>query len=312
MRTLHLLEVKYNKIKEMIPKIKENNFDAVQIGNSAKLKSHLYPNELNKKYGHPYKRNIYADWYKLYQNLMFEIGNDLGTKEELEELCEVANEYNVIIVTDFVPRHLANGDRGNQMNPNPNCDKDLLAHPECFLDKIKMNDHDRHSVIWNCNDLPSLNYTNDLVLSKYRKYLQELMDCGIRGIRIDMAKHFALPSEGGSKFWNLINEFKDKYNLVVYGECIQCSDDLLNRYIQETGIMVLTDYVGFWDREKTMAMIYSHDHALTWNTDVPNNKVIDGYCRLCATHNHTLFYTMDYLNWDDPRVREANKNRINY
>ena len=68
MRILHLLEVKYNKIKEMIPKIRENNFDAVQIGNSAKLKSHLYLNELNKKYGYPYKRNIYADWYKLYQN----------------------------------------------------------------------------------------------------------------------------------------------------------------------------------------------------------------------------------------------------
>ena len=105
----------------------------------------------------------------------------------------------------------------------------------------------------------------------------------------------------------MIKKYKEQYGLDIYGETIECGDDMLNKFIQESGIMALTDYKGYWDRNKTVKMIYSHDHALTWNTDVPNENVIKGYYDLCENNPNTLFYTVDYKDWDDPRVIEANR-----
>ena len=309
MRVLHLLEMSCKDIEKLIPKISECGFTHVQIGNICPLKSDMYPNELNRKHGYKCGRNMYSDWYKLYQQLKFEVGNkEIGSKEDLTNLCRVANEYNVKIVVDFVPRHLANPETaGKDMIPNDKCDPEILAREDSFLYRIPMKDGDRFSEIWHCNKLPSLNYTSPFIISKYEKYLDELVECGVEGLRIDMAKHIALPSEGGELFWNMIKKYKEQYGLDIYGETIECGDDMLNKFIQESGIMALTDYKGYWDRNKTVKMIYSHDHALTWNTDVPNENVIKGYYDLCENNPNTLFYTVDYKGWDDPRVIEANR-----
>lgn len=312
MRVLHLLEMSIKEIIQLVPRIAEAGFTHIQIGNVCPLKSKMYPNELNKKYGYPYKRNRYSDWWKLYQPLRFEIGNEeIGSKGDLIELCKVADKYNIKIVIDFVPRHLASSERRYEdMVPNKNCDPEILAREDSFLYRIPMKYGDRFSEIWHCNKLPSLNYTSEFIISKYTTFLKEIVNCGVKGIRIDMAKHIALPSEGGKLFWEMIKYFKEEYKLDIYGESIQCGDDILNKILDETNIMVLTDYIGYNRSDRTVKFIYSHDIALTDEMDIENEKVIEGYCKICENNPNTLFYTMDYKDWDDPRVAQANKIRF--
>ena len=52
MRILHLLEMNVKDIEKQIPKISECGFTHVQIGNICPLKSDMYNNELNRKYGY--------------------------------------------------------------------------------------------------------------------------------------------------------------------------------------------------------------------------------------------------------------------
>ena len=309
MRVLHLLEMKINDIIPLIPEIAKCKFTHIQIGNVAKLKSSLYPNELNRINGYKCGRNIYSDWFKLYQQLAFEIGNDeIGSREDLIKLCKVATEYNIKIVADVVLRHLANGEKRDQdnMEPNSKCDKEILSNRENFLYKIPMQYKNRFSEIWHCNNLPSLNYTSDFIIAKYEKYLSDLIICGVKGLRVDMAKHFALPSEGGQKFWNVLKHFKESYNIDIYGETIQCGDEFLDQFIKETGIMTLSDYIGYQDKDMMVKFIYSHDMALTDNIDIDNERVIKGYHKICENNPNTLFYTVDYKGWNDPKVIEAN------
>ena len=94
-------------IIENLLDIKKANFTAIQISPIQKCKQG-------------------DEWWKLYQCLSFsEIGNRLGTEEDLIELTKRANELDIKIIVDLVINHVAGNDR-RELEPHEDVDKEIL------------------------------------------------------------------------------------------------------------------------------------------------------------------------------------------
>ena len=152
-------------------------------------------------------------WYWLYQPLGFSVGTELGTKEELKDLCAAADEYGINVVVDVVANHLA-GD-------HTNIQSDLI--PETYWHDGTYNSDIPDNVDWNnrkqittCDlGMRDLNSENEYVQQVVAKYINELKELGVDGIRWDAAKHIGLPSED-CNFWPAVT----KSGLYNYGEIL--------------------------------------------------------------------------------------------
>ena len=152
-------------------------------------------------------------WYWLYQPLGFSVGTELGTKEELKDLCAAADEYGINVVVDVVANHLA-GD-------HTNIQSDLI--PETYWHDGTYNSDIPDNVDWNnrkqittCDlGMRDLNSENEYVQQVVAKYINELKELGVDGIRWDAAKHIGLPSED-CNFWPAVTAA----GLYNYGEIL--------------------------------------------------------------------------------------------
>ena len=197
----------------MIPTIKEQGFDAIQIS----------PVQGTKDSG--------MEWWKLYQPTNFKIGNtQIGTKEQLRELCAVANQYGIKVIVDVVLRHVA-GDPQNPLAPHKDVDPELL--PYLCKEQIPCNNYeDRWQCTHRCTGMPMFDYNNPNYRIKVIDFLNELLDCGVWGFRLDQLKHYALPQEG-SDFLTYLQPYN------FYGECFFCDQWVLDEYSKY--MKVLTD-----------------------------------------------------------------------
>ena len=75
-------------------------------------------------------------------------------------------------------------------------------------------------------------YNNPNYIAKVIDFLNELLDCGVWGFRLDQLKHYALPQEG-SDFLNHLQSYN------FYGECFFCDQWVLDAYSKY--MKVLTD-----------------------------------------------------------------------
>ena len=94
-----------------VPNIKNQGFDILLI---SPLQSH-------KPINHDYE---FQEWFKYYQVLGFEIGNDLGTKEDLKNLSTECHKYGLLLMEDIICNHTA-GDDYNHLEPHDMVDKRL-------------------------------------------------------------------------------------------------------------------------------------------------------------------------------------------
>ena len=197
----------------MIPTVKEQGFDAIQIS----------PVQGTKDSG--------MEWWKLYQPTNFKIGNtQIGTKEQLKELCAVANQYGIKIIVDVVLRHVA-GDPQNHLAPHKDVDPELL--PYLCKEQIPCNNYeDRWQCTHRCTGMPMFDYNNPNYIAKVIGFLNELLDYGVWGFRLDQLKHYALPQEG-SDFLTCLQPYN------FYGECFFCDQWVLDEYSKY--MKVLTD-----------------------------------------------------------------------
>ena len=196
----------------MIPTVKEQGFDAIQIS--------------------PIQGTTYGtEWWRLYQPINLKIGNtQIGTKEQLKKLCAVANQYGIKIIVDVVFRHVA-GDPQNHLAPHKDVDPELL--PYLCKEQIPCNNYnDRWQCTHRCTGMPMLDYNNPNYIAKVIDFLNELLDCGVWGFRLDQLKHYALPQEG-SDFLNHLQPYN------FYGECFFCDQWVLDAYSKY--MKVLTD-----------------------------------------------------------------------
>ncbi|WP_252225201.1 MULTISPECIES: alpha-amylase family glycosyl hydrolase [unclassified Clostridium] len=134
------------------------------------------------------------------------------------------------------------------------------------------NYYDRQRTYSLATGMPMLNYNNLELQQLYIKFIQELKDCGVKGLRLDQAKHYALKEEGSNFFENVFGGFKN--DMFIFGECIDTPRELLDKYVQN-GINVFTDYNLPSDKSKAVISAESHDNFHTFkNTRHMNSNML--------------------------------------
>lgn len=299
-RIIDALEWSLRDIINAIPDIAEKGYTGVQ---TSPVQPHK---EIMEQYRHD-------EWYKLFQPLGFSIGNDLGTKEDLIELCEVAHKYNVKIYVNTILNHMANLDGNHESEPAKEVDPILLENEGFWKDKnIIQNWEDRWQCVNWCNKLAALDLRNKDLEKIVVDFLNEMIDCGVDGFRLDALKHIMLPSEG-SDFLNIFKEdanvLHNRENLTIYGELIHINDmNLLEQYIQ-CGIkpmINLSDIAYRFRDEGKTDQIYtffeSADSFLNkddfgWSRKLDDKVILDNTYYLNKDFKNTIAYSRNYDFW---------------
>ena len=293
-RILNLFDCKLDTIKELLPIIKSQGFNAVQISPLQNTKN-----------------DFSNEWWMLYQPLNFELGNRLGSKKDLEDLCIEANKYGIIIVADTVINHLANKAENDPLTPNPLIDRDILNNSSCFKEKRNITNWDnRYEVTHYCMGLPGLNPNNEIVQSKVIKMLNEYLDLGINGFRFDAAKSIALPSEG-CDFFPIVTYSLKRWVPLVYGEVLFADEELIGKYVNY--MKVLTNSYS-WNKEGVIRFIENKDSYLSkdlgWTKYKNVYDITNEYYDLASNFPNTKYYARNYSNdwheWKSNKIKEAN------
>lgn len=210
---LHCFDWTYNDIKAELPKIAKAGFTSIQTS--------------------PAQPNGTGTWYWLYQPISFSIGtNGVGTKAELQSLCNEADKYGIKVIVDVVANHL----RGDHNN----IDNDLKPSEYWHTFGGGIDWKNRWQVTHGSIGMPDIATENPYVQQKVCNYVQELKSVGVDGLRWDAAKHIGVPSEGDD-FWKSVTQ----YGLYNYGEILGGPDD---RSTGNEDIMKeYTDYISVTD-----------------------------------------------------------------
>ncbi len=310
MRILSLFDCPLKEIEGLVPIIKEQGFDAVQISPLQKTKD-----------------DSSKQWWMLYQPISMEIGNRIGSKEDLKDLCDVANYYGVYVIADVVVNHLAGSDNKGSLTPHPDCDKELLYNPDCWKEKKSLltpeDWKDRYKVTHYCMGLPGLNPRNEIVQRKVINMLNEYVDLGIEGFRFDAAKSIALPDEFGENcrfFPNVTYSLKRPVE-VVYGEVLFSDRNLINEYAKYMKVLGTEDADS---KDSIIRFVENKDSFLSgdvgrWTASMSAEQVVDSYANwLTPNYPNSLFYARntygksseDWHAWKSEKVRRANKVKV--
>ena len=263
----HAHNWRYVDITHKLPEIKQSGFNCIQVSPCTPVKQDGW------------------EWWLLYQPTHFIIGNRLGTKEDLIQLCEEAHKLGIIIIMDVVLRHLA-GNNSGELIPHEKCDPELVNNKEIWLPFEAGNHTIRNDIINKCFGMPSLNYHKHETQEIYFKFLDEILEyCD--GLRVDMAKHFALPFEH-SNFWvNLLERYPNK---VIYGECINLEYDLLKEYDKYIGTLVEDKTCEI--QPNSIVFFESHDTYLSWGytRKYDRNTCLNLWRDLVNNRRHHIIY----------------------
>jgi alpha-amylase len=195
----------FKTIEENIPLIAAAGFNSIQVSPVQKTKAT-------------------SPWWILYQPLNLHIGNYLGTYDQFKSMCTTAHRYGIKIMVDVVLNHVANngtaGKWADDLDPS-------LKNPSYFHNNSTIVDYkDRRQVTqFNLLGLPDWNTQCLDVQKLHIKFLDELIDAGADGFRLDAAKH--IETSGGEdldwagSYWdNIMAQLKQKGNLYCYGEVL--------------------------------------------------------------------------------------------
>ena len=294
MRILSLFDCSLNRIIDFLPMVKSQGFNAIQISPLQNTKD----DSSNK-------------WWMLYQPINFNIGNRIGSEDDLKRLCEEANKFGIIIIADAVINHLASINNEGSLNPHPNCDKDLLNNNDCWKEKRNVtNWDDRYEVTHYCMSLPGLNPNNKLVQQKIIDMLNRYIELGVSGFRFDAAKSIALPEEG-CDFFNNVTFCLNRWLPIIYGEVLFADKELIKKYSKYMKVLTNSDA---YDNSHIIKFIENKDSYLSNDLGYTRNNNIDEisswYNSICSYYPNTLYYARNYSNdwhnWKSNSVKESN------
>ena len=212
---LHCFNWKLDDVKNELPAIAEAGFTAVQV---SPLQGNAGSN---------------AEWFYCYMPYdLHVVSGGMGGKTQLRNLCAEAEKLGIKVIVDVVANHI-NGSQGHRASKWNNTS---LWHSTSFNG---INYGSRYSITHDClGDYPDLNSENSEVQQAAKAYVEELRDCGVKGIRWDAAKHIGLPSEQ-CNFWPVVTGVSGMYH---YGEVLDGPGgnkyDLLKEY---TRYITVTD-----------------------------------------------------------------------
>lgn len=287
---LHAFDWSFNTIKSNLAEIAAAGYKAVQTS-----------------IVQPSKEDNASMWYMLYQPIDWTIGNQLGTEREFNLMCLEAEKYGIDIIVDVIFNHTGNNGQGQDKVPSYRVNPVIKNNPNFWHTYMgNINYKDRWQVTHGCVGLPDLATENyDLQNNIFFPFVLKLIQNGADGLRVDTAKHIALPEDNFNPtdyFWprllSVINTVDS--NSFVYGEVLQSGDRDINtnkytdgfedyaKYINLTasnygysvrnairdrnvGLAIVSDYGGRGvNPSKLVTWVESHDTYLNSDGDSIN------------------------------------------
>ena len=217
---LHCFDWTYNDIKAELKNIAQAGFTSVQTS--------------------PAQPAAGGEWYWLYQPFGFSVGNGpLGSKADLQSLCQEAEKYGIKVIVDVVANHL----NGETHRVQSDLQDGQYWHNHGGVSSWS----DRYQVTHGEIGMRDLNSEHSYVQQVVAGYMRELESIGVDGVRWDAAKHIALPSEG-CNFWPAVTN----NSMWHYGEILVGPDD---RGSGNEGLMVeYTKYMSVTDSSYGMTL----------------------------------------------------------
>lgn len=221
-----------------------------------------------------------------YQPTNYKIGNLLGSREELKELCSAAKEIGVDIIVDVVFHHIANymhNDISDKVDSEIRNIKDLW-YDTSFTDIRDYNNG------WECTHLslgglPALNLSSKELRKLQFNYLIDLRECGVNGARFDALKHLAY--ENGY-FEEMRESVGSEFINNSYGECIDCSHKTLRFYQQF--IKCGTNIGVSKDDTNLVLWVYSHDDENTFGKKMRDDIINSEFRFLRDNYKADILY----------------------
>lgn len=284
MRCCHMWLWQINEITKRLPKIKEQGFDSILINSVEPFKQQEDKN---------------VPWWALFQPIDFTIGNRYGSKQDLINLCNEAKKYNIKIIVDIIITHVANDNYGNII-PNEKVNKKLVeADIWKSFEPIK-NWENRWEVTNLSHGMPTIDLKKPQAQKLALKFINELKECGVSGIRIDSCKSIPLPEEGC--------DFLEKLpkDMFIMGEVIFESKEIIDGYCKY--INVLTSSYGS-DKNKLVTFIESHDSMLTfkYTSHFTDEIIKNEYKILCDNFPNTLLFLRPFSEyWKSEEIKRSN------
>lgn len=316
MRIINLFDMKLKDIISIVPLIKEQGFDAIQV---SPLQTTKDEEELD-----------WDKWWILYQPIDFNISNKrIGSSLELRKLCNFAHKYGLYIIADIIVGHMAGRDNG-EVYPNSKIDKEFVNNKNNWRSFLYVDNwDDRYQVINRSMGLPGLNHNSVIVQDKIINMINNYIDLGVDGFRIDAAKSIGLEDEGCNFFNNITYNMKRNSNgelvKIVYGEVICSSNYLIDKYSKYMKVLTNYNYVGYNNNDAVIPFIEDKDNwydpnisGLGWTNSLSTREIVRRYTDLTRIYDNTLFYPRISKDnnkkfekaWLTDNIREANKVKI--
>lgn len=305
---LHCFSWPLKDITSELPNIAAAGFGAIQI-------SPLQRPDINEGW----------TWYTIYLPYGYHLYNSpgMGSKDDLKKLCSEAEKYGIKIVVDVVFNHV------NKTEPYYNPWFAGEGRWRQWGSNGKEIDYrNRYSITHeSLGDYVELNTENGDVIAKANAYIQELRECGVKGLRFDAAKHIELPSDCNhdSKFWPTISGNKDMwlYGEIV-GQVVDGNDDQISEYadfgiwVPEPGYTsyaarenggIPTSHGGDRDNKTNGHLVYygeSHDDYSNdeWSERLDQGIIDRAYCAYACRNTQTALY------YSRPRARGKDNIKI--
>lgn len=237
---LHVWSWNFPTIAENMKKIADSGFTMIQTSPVQES----YQPEGAGKYIFDDNYNE-GNWYFYYQPTDWKVGNYiLGSKEQMQQMLDSANKYNVRVIVDVLPNHTAfDVDEVSDDFVNAVGGRDKLYHSNGLEPVHDYNDR-FECTLYASGGLPDVNTENPAFQKYYMQFVNELLDMGVRGFRYDTAKHIGLPSDpvdtaSGvtvNDFWDVATGRKavDGVKLAVpYDELFVYGEVLQDRNVKE-------------------------------------------------------------------------------
>lgn len=266
-RILHLCDWKANDITyDVLVQVRSCGFTHIQISPVQEVREDI------------------DYFWNLYQPISLQIGNRIANRTDLRQLGTRCENIGLGLIVDIVAHHTTT-----------ELEKSKLIRLLYNETRLVMNYNDRYeNTHYRVGGLPTLDMWSSALQSQVNNLINELIDCGVTGLRWDACKHIELPCEGCSFFTNTMQRFPE---LFQYGEVIFTPHDLLKKY---QDIMVVgTENPQGTDDSKCVLWVESHDSFREgWSNYLDSNTIVANYYRLLSEHPNanTLFYQRPYDN----------------
>lgn len=141
-----------------------------------------------------------TEWWTSYQPVSYRIEGKMGTREEFAEMVQKCDEAGVGVIADAVINHTTGADQGAGTGTAGSSyaldDFPGIYGPEHFNDcREDISDYTDRDNVQNCrlSSLQDLATGSEEVQDTLAAYMNDLLDMGVEGFRIDAAKH--MPAE---------------------------------------------------------------------------------------------------------------------